>query len=227
MIEDTIKQSLTEYKGATYSQLQQDLMVLSLNNFKRNGFFVEFGVCDGELFSNTLLLEKQYEWKGIVCEPLKSFHETLGKNRTCIIDHRAVFSESNTKVEFRELHNYKDLSGIVDTFSTDNHIKKRNTDHTSYIVDTVSLTDLLDQHLSPLNIDYISIDTEGSEFNILSTFNFEKYRVNIFSVEHNFIDDKRLKIQNLMESKNYTRILTDISKWDDWYVSNEFLQVRK
>ena len=54
----------------TYSQLGQDLDVIKHYNFKENGFFVEIGANDGISLSNTYLLEKKYNWKGLCIEPL-------------------------------------------------------------------------------------------------------------------------------------------------------------
>src|ERR1017187_1984592 len=48
------------------SQLRQDLMVLSELDFKRGGYFVEFGATNGVTLSNTYLLEKEYGWTGIL-----------------------------------------------------------------------------------------------------------------------------------------------------------------
>ncbi len=39
---------------------------------------------------------------------------------------------------------------------------------------------------APADINYISIDTEGSEFEILKDFNFTKYRFNLITIEHNY-----------------------------------------
>jgi FkbM family methyltransferase len=225
-LEREIKEKLCISEIQSNSQLNQDLFVLILKNFKTNGIFVEFGVCDGIFLSNSFILEKKYNWSGVVCEPLKSFQTKLSQNRNCSIDHRAVYSSSNLTVEFREISGNEELSGICSSFLEDNHEIIRNENYISYQVETISLTDLLDDYNIPVSIDFISIDTEGSEFDILSNFNFDKYDVDIFTVEHNYIHSKREEIKNLMEKNHYTRILTDISQWDDWYVSNKFLNTR-
>ena len=69
---------------------------------------------------------------------------------------------------------------------------------------------------------YISIDTEGSEYQILSTFDFSKFRPVFFTVEHNFTNQQE-KIDKLMLSNNYVRILKNITTFDGWYVSAEAL----
>ena len=51
------------------SQIYQDIFVLYTLNWKRNGFFVEFGATNGFDLSNSYLLEKDFGWKGILCEP--------------------------------------------------------------------------------------------------------------------------------------------------------------
>jgi FkbM family methyltransferase len=225
-LEHEIKEKLCISEIQSNSQLNQDLFVLILKNFKTNGIFVEFGVCDGIFLSNSFILEKKYNWSGVVCEPLKSFQTKLSQNRNCSIDHRAVYSSSNLTVEFREISGNEELSGICSSCLEDNLEIIRNENYISYQVETISLTDLLDDYNIPVSIDFISIDTEGSEFDILSNFNFDKYDVDIFTVEHNYIHSKREEIKNLMEKNHYTRILTDISQWDDWYVSNKFLNTR-
>ena len=79
------------------SQLRQDLFVLSQLNFKKKGFFVEFGAADGFTLSNTYVLEKNFKWKGIVSEPAKIFHKKLTLNRHCIIE-KKLFGKNLTKI---------------------------------------------------------------------------------------------------------------------------------
>ena len=63
----------------------------------------------------------------------------------------------------------------------------------------------------------MSIDTEGSEFEILSAFNFEKYKFKVITCEHNFTSNGE-KIFNFLTKKGYVRKYNNISKFDDWYV---------
>ena len=75
----------------------------------------------------------------------------------------------------------------------------------------------------PRAIDYLSIDTEGSELDILSQFNFDRYDVSVITVEHNYVDALRGGIHQLLSSKGYIHTCTELSRWDDWYVKPQFI----
>ena len=70
---------------------------------------------------------------------------------------------------------------------------------------------------SPTTIDYLSIDTEGSEYDILKSVNFDKWEFRIITVEHNYTANRNL-IYNLLTANGYKRIFENISLMDDWYV---------
>jgi hypothetical protein len=108
------------------------------------------------------------------------------------------------------------MSTINSFSSSDIHANARR-NKKLYRVETISLNDLLSQHNAPTTIDYISIDTEGSEYEILSAFDFSKYTVKIFTIEHNF-SDNREKVFQLMSKFGYERVQTEISEYDDWYL---------
>ena len=197
------------------SQLFQDLLVLYLLQEKTNGYFVEFGAADGMFLSNTYLLEKNFNWNGIVCEPAKSWENALRKNRSSIIDYRCVFHSSGLQLPFLDVKN-NELSTLQSYSQLDLHASNR-AEGDQYLVETISLEDLLDQHNAPRVIDYISIDTEGSEFDILRVFNFKKYHFRIITVEHNHTE-MRTEIYNLLVNSGYSRIFKDLSGFDDWYL---------
>lgn len=215
-----IKEKIEKYQSQYFSQLKQDVAALVVSNFKKHGFFVEFGACDGVHLSNTLLLETRYEWKGILSEPSIKFNSELARNRSATVDKRAVYSVSGQILNFKETDSQLDLSGLASSLPNDNHVKKRR-NGTVYEVETVSLSDLLRDHAAPFEIDFLSIDTEGTEYEIIRNFNFQEYQINFITIEHNYIEDYRNKIQNYLEQNDFTRILTSMSEWDDWYISNK------
>ena len=200
--------------GST-SQLFQEMFVAWHLGEKRHGYFVEFGATNGIDLSNTWLLENKYQWHGILAEPARIWHEPLRRNRACIVDRRCVWEKSGAEIMFNETSS-PELS-TVDAFSaSDNHARFRE-DGNRYAVSTISLSDLLAEHGAPNEIDYLSIDTEGSELNILRAFDFARYRIGLITVEHNFTP-AREQIHALLASKGYVRKFEAFSKWDDWYV---------
>jgi hypothetical protein len=79
---------------------------------------------------------------------------------------------------------------------------------------------MLGKYNAPKTIEYLSIDTEGSEYEILSGFNFSKYDFRVITCEHNF-SPQREKISSLLTEKGYLRLFERISDFDDWYVRAE------
>lgn len=203
----------------SYSQLSQDLLVTYLLKEKRNGYFVEFGATDGIVLNNTYLLEKEYDWSGILAEPAKVYHEDLRNNRNSNIDTNCVYLTTGQTVNFAEF----------DMLSTISHFKSngdwagpdREANSKYYDVETISLKDLLDKYDAPEVIDYMSIDTEGSEYDILCAYDFSR-QIDIFTIEHNYTHQKD-KIFQLLSDRGYTRVFDYLSQWDDWYVSKELM----
>ena len=213
---DEHKVRLVRMLSHSKSQLRQDLFVLSELDFKRDGFFVEIGAASGVDLSNTFLLEKEFGWRGIVAEPAKRWHKELTANRSCHIETNCLWHESNLTLVFNEVDSAE--FSTVDSYSTSDAFGKVRKYGKTYGVKTISLEDLLDKYNAPKNIDYLSIDTEGSEYEILSNFNFGKYQFKIITCEHNFTQ-QREKIFLLLTENGYVRKLQGVSRVDDWYVN--------
>ncbi len=206
---------MVRYLPHSRSQLRQDLFVLHQKAFKGDGFFVEFGATNGLDLSNTYLLEKHFGWRGILAEPARCWRESLRVNRSASIDYRCVWKETGSSILFVE-PNEKELSTIKDFSDGDRHREARR-DGVQYEVPTVSLEELLSEHDAPRHIDYLSIDTEGSEFEILSNFDFSKYKIDIITCEHNFTE-RQSDIFKLLSAQGYQRMAPHLSRFDDWYV---------
>jgi FkbM family methyltransferase len=224
--ESQLRDKILTYQGPTYSELRQDIMVCSVLDDVSQGFFVEFGVMDGIIASNSLLFERVHSWSGIIAEPGRRFHKLLSKNRRCRVDHRAVYSSSGGTLEFKEVDVHAGLSVLTDFMMADHHASRRHqSPGDTYQVQLVSLEDLLLQHDAPGTIEYVSMDTEGSESAILESFDFSKFDVKIWTVEHNFAVSARNHIHDIMTTNGYRRILTDLSNYDDWYVKQGLLEI--
>jgi hypothetical protein len=87
----------------------------------------------------------------------------------------------------------------------------------SYTVATVSLFDLLREHGAPARVDFLSIDTEGSEYEILREFDFSSTRFSTIAIELNQNDSE---ITSLLASNGYLRVLASHSQWDGWYIDS-------
>jgi len=206
------------HKWRSKAQISQDLLALYFSQSSKDGFFVEIGAADGFYLSNTLSLEIS-GWKGIIVEPLPRWHQKI-RERKCYVDLRCVYEKSNSKLTFEDVLDYPELSGITEDLDQDGNESLRK-NSTKLEVDTISLNDLLEEYKAPNKINYISVDTEGSEYKILKNFNFKKYAVEIFTIEHNFIESKRNNIFELMSANNYVRAFQKISQWDDWYIKKD------
>jgi len=214
------KTDLLKLLASSKAQMKQDLFVLSQLEFKKNGYFVEFGATDGVQLSNTYLLEQSFGWKGILAEPAKCWQEKLKRNRNSHIETDCVWKNSEDSLMFEEMTT-PELSTIAE-FLQDDFMSVHRVQDKKYKVNTISLIDLLEKYDAPKIVDYLSIDTEGSEYEILKSFDFTKYQFRIITCEHNYTQN-RDKILNLLSQCGYERRFTGFSKCDDWYVNKDLV----
>lgn len=200
------------------SQCFQDIWALYEHGFKKDGFYVEIGANDGIVSSNTYLLAKKYNWKGLLVEPNPECHHRLNIVREdAIISHECV--------------GYKSFDGDVDFVQAEDSslstIKGLDTDSSAVYkniikVKGLSLYDLLKKYNAPKTIDYMSIDVEGSELDILFGFfgssKNSEYDIKCFTIEHNHDEFKRELIYDIMIENGYVRKFKSLSFWDDFYI---------
>ena len=218
-----IRKFVLENLGKSVSQLQQDLVAQFLSSViikkvspQTTAYFVEIGANDGKYLSNTFTLENTFGWNGLLSEVNSSLTHTLFLNRPkSKIDVRAVDEISGIKKAFNQSKNseFSALEGV--SLHTDQFI-----DSISEVVETVNLTDLLEEFKSPKCIDFLSIDTEGNEFDILKGLNFNLLKFNYIAVE---VSRNQEEIAEILGSNGYVRILEEVSLWDQWWVSQEVM----
>lgn len=201
------------------SQIFQDLFVINELDYLKEGFFIEIGAANGINLSNTYLLEKKFNWNGIVVEPARIWKEEISNNRNCIISYDCIYSETGIKVEFLETDKPEFSTVNIDNKSKDIHESYRLKNNKKYELSTLSFADFSIKYKLPKKIDYLSIDTEGTELDILKSINLNNFDIKLITVEHNFTE-KREAIYSYLNNQGYKRVLESFSLMDDWYVKS-------
>ena len=216
-------------KGKTIkSQLFQDAFAAFIVGDLFDKTFLEFGAANGIELSNSYMLEQNLGWTGVLAEPSPQWHLELKKNRpnTRIITD-CIWKSSGEKLDFfvsdigilSTLNDYKHSDSSSMPGNTELRIKNGKIIE----VHSVSLNDVMEKTFNGLSPSYLSIDTEGTEFEILKSFDFGKYRPVVFTVEHNFTNLES-KIDELMSSNGYVRVFRKITAFDAWYVRTDAIK---
>lgn len=204
------------------SQIGQDKYFIEcINNGNQNGFFVDVGAHDGISFSNTNVLEKHFNWKGLCIEMDTILFDKLKENRSSKCVNECVFSQSGLEKEIevplanpipegndmliriKELPLYKNGSYFDPQFKVTRNYKKI----------TKTLTQIFKENNVPSVIDYMSIDIVGSDLDAIKGLDFDSYKIQFLTIEwggtHRYYLDE---ISALLSSKGYK--LHRINNWD-------------
>lgn len=174
-------------------QIEADRWVCEMLHYKREGFFIDAGAFNGVDISNTYYLEKELGWNGICIEAGEENYQELIKNRGCLCIKKALWT----------------FDGIV-RFNQNWTVGRVGT---GIEIESICFKTLL-RDVPPI-IDYISLDVEGDELEILMTFPWN-YRVRLWTIEHNSLHKQ--EIRDLMLSKGYLMIE---KPFEDWWYDNE------
>lgn len=164
-----------------YSQVGQDRY---LNEFvfkdKKDGFFVEIGAHDGYTISNSYFFEDKRNWKGICVEPIPHEFKKLKEKRKCKCI-RAAVSQKKGLVNYLVDNNFS-MSSYIYRDNEEDREKIRRGDARLIKVPSLPMSEILKGIRRP--IDFISIDTEGSELDVLKSFDIKKYNIKAFVIEN-------------------------------------------
>lgn len=192
-----------------YSQDNQDRFLEStvFNGYK-NGFFVDVGAHNGVSFNNTLYFEKTHGWTGINVEPIKLVYDQLIVNRPNSININCAVCNSDGETEFVCNTGYTEMiSGLKDTFDPRHwhRLQCENNERGSTTeiikVPTKRLETIFDEHCVK-HVNYLSIDVEGAEYEVIKSINFDKVSIDIIGFENNY-NDVSIPIVVFLESKNF------------------------
>ena len=205
------------------SQIGQDKFIDEFFEKKEGLTFLDIGAHDGVSISNTFFLEKERNWNGICIEAQPSEFEKLKSNRKCVCVNVAV-SNYNGETDFIYVEGYANmLSGISDDYNLshkhriENEVRAYGGSINTIKVPVKTLQSILDEH-NTHNIDFCSIDTEGSEFNIIKSIDFDKSEIKVFIIENNYGEKN---IENFLIEKGY--VLYKKIEWDDVFVKQKYI----
>jgi FkbM family methyltransferase len=197
-----------------YSQDNQD-KYLETNIFKgyKNGFYVDVGAHDGITFNNTLYFEKINNWTGINIEPIKKVFDNLIINRPNNINLNCAVCNNDGETDFLCNTGYTEmLSGIKDNFDIRHleRLKRENVEKGSTTeiikVNTKKLETIFDEN-NVSHINYLSIDVEGAEFEVIKSINFDKVFIDVIGFENNY-HDVSVPIVEYLQNKGFIYIHT-------------------
>ncbi len=204
------KQTLRKSKSSvSISQAGQDHWVYGeVFNETEDGYFLDIGAHDGVLLSNTFLLEKRYNWKGICIEANPNTFADLEANRDCKCINKCIDKQSGS-VSFA-LRGV--MGGIVSSDCDNRDDRKKEIVR----LNTISLQQLLVQEKAPSVIDYLSIDIEGAEDRVLLGFGFDVYKFNCITIER-----PSKEVRKLLIDKGYI-LIKEIPGLDCFYIHTSF-----
>ena len=187
----------------------------------KDGFFVELGANDGVRQSNTFYFEKNLNWRGILVEPIKSKFIKCKKNRSkknFFYNKACVgfnFKKDKVKMIYSDLMTTINDDRIINVVDSSKHALEGeqylqdNEKVKEFFVETTTLNQIFKDVKAPIMMDFLSLDVEGSEIEVLNGINFMNYNFKYIMVESR--NDNR--IIDYLENKNYY-FIKKISKRD-------------
>ena len=216
------------------SQIQQDLILdQQIFKGKSNGVFVEVGALDGFGASNTWFFEMERNWSGLLIEPNPvEFNKRNQHPRPNSIFENCAISDVEMDINFLSIEGPCNvLSGIMEFYNSQ-HLERIDRELEMYSnhpeghelysrkeqipMKAVRLESLFSKH-NITKIDFISIDVEGAELQVLNSINFDKVDINVFMIENNYGLEKETEFL----SSNGYKLLGNI-QWDSVFIKNDF-----
>ena len=189
---------------------RNDQWAAEVYDYKRNGSFVELGACSGNRISSCYVLEKKLDWYGVAVEPNSKYYKECHVSRknplnACVynFDGTIEFVECEGRIEELEWAS-EALSGIQKHLRSHHAIYHEKYGKT-VMKRCVSPARLLQRYRYRKNIDYLALDTEGSEFEILKAWPWDNYVVGLISIET--AEEEVDEISEYLKTKKYTRVV--------------------
>ena len=160
----------------SYAQNGEDVILRRIFGDQKTGFYIDIGASHPEFLSVTKHFYDQ-GWRGINVDPLKKSIEVFAKERPRDLNLNLAIGSDTELREFFEVTNYPELS----TFSAD-HLSEVEHSVISYPVEVITGNKLFSDYAVD-SVDFMKIDVEGAEYEIIKSIDFLRYRPKVLIIE--------------------------------------------
>ena len=170
------------YALKSYSQEGEDMILRRLFEKQKKGFYVDVGAHHPKRFSNTFFFYKN-GWRGINIDAMPNSMYLFNKIRPRDINIEIPISDKKQKLKY-----YMFNEPALNTFSKE--IAEKRADKNDYKIisekemETATLEEIFKKHLPySQEIDFMSIDVEGLDLQVLKSNNWRQFRPKFVLVE--------------------------------------------
>lgn len=192
------------YIRRSYSQEGEDLVLRKIFKKNQNGFYVDVGAHHPKRFSNTYLLYLK-GWKGINIDATPDSMKIFNKIRPRDINIELGVSSSEGKLDYY-LFNEPALNSFSKKLSDKREENNPNFSKKIVKVDVKPLKEILNIYLKNYKIDFLNVDVEGMDLDVLQSNDWSKYRPTYILVEilnNNLYEIEKEPIFQFLKKQNY------------------------
>lgn len=203
LLSQSLEQKYTKKVFRTFSQYSEDILVDSILGCKASGTYVDVGANDPEKFNNTARFYRK-GWHGINIEPNPLLLNRFRATRQRDINLNIGIGRTRSTLPFFTID--------PNTLSTFDHAAVEQATKQGYRlastndIDVLPLCDVLDEHVAGAAIDFLSVDVEGFEMEVLGSNDWGRHRPKVVMIEVNRAVEE---IQSFMIDHGYTDVFSN------------------
>lgn len=216
-------------KKISFSQTGLDLLLSNIFKGLQKGFYIDIG-CNHPVYNNNTFLFYKRGWRGLNIDLDKSSIDLFNIYRKGDLNIHAALSSSNNTQKVYEFHKKSPLNTLVKKVANYQKAEVKNI----YEINTITLNEIInDKGLQNNKINFLTIDVEGHEVEVLKGLNIDIYRPDVIVVEYldlnlDKLEIKNLNINNVLNSEIYQYMVSKNYSLINWlhsdliFVNNEF-----
>lgn len=197
------KEHVTNFQRDIYSEFGEDFISAVLLGFKKDGFFVDIGAFRPKELSVTYYFYKKLNWSGLVVEPNPSAKEAFEEQRP-----RDKFINNGVAKNEDTLTYYEFEDGLLNSFSEDSYKAYKDQFIQSRDILVLPLKKILDENVpAGTSVDFMNIDVEGLDMEVLESNDWEKYSPEVISIEDHLFnpeDPMASEVVRFLKGKGYS-----------------------